>query len=129
MLSDPAYTQALAETQQLAHYNAMALERESATSVQFAFALNLSQVVQQLLAPQLAYPTLLPSYADLPDLALEREVANATTALNAKADRWGWSSDISQRHPDRRRSPTGNSPVSAELAGSHALQLLKPDSY
>jgi hypothetical protein len=63
----------------------MALERESATSVQFAFALNLSHVVHQLLASQLAYPALLQSYADLSDPGLDKEVGKAVAALSAKA--------------------------------------------
>lgn len=77
----PAYTQ----SQAVAHYNAVELKRESATSVQFAFALNLPQVLHQLLAPQLAYPAFLQTYADLPDPALEREVGKASAALSAKA--------------------------------------------
>lgn len=76
---------ALAQTQPAAHYNSLELKRESATSVQFAFALNLPQVLHQLLTPQLTYPVFLQSYADMPDPALDRELAKASAALSAKA--------------------------------------------
>ncbi|MDH4479951.1 MAG: hypothetical protein QE283_08760 [Rhodoferax sp.] len=76
---------ALAQAPQVAHYNSLELKRESATSVQFAFALNLPQVLHQLLAPQLTYPVFLQSYADMPDPALDRELAKASAALSAKA--------------------------------------------
>ena len=74
-----------ASAQAVAHYNAAELKRESATSVRFTFALNLPQVLHQVLAPQLAYPAFLQSYADLPDPALEKEIAKAATTLSAKA--------------------------------------------
>jgi hypothetical protein len=74
-----------AQNQAVAHYNAVELKRESATSVQVTFALNLPQVLHQLLAPQLAYPAFLQTYADLSDPALEREVTKASAALSAKA--------------------------------------------
>ncbi len=80
-----AQTPVDAQSQTVAHYNAVELKRESATSVQFVFDLNLPQVLHQLLASQLAYPTFLKTYADLPDPALEREVAKASAALSAKA--------------------------------------------
>lgn len=83
VLASPACAQAPA--QPLAHYNAAELKRESATSVQFAFALNLPQVLHQVLAPQLTYPAFLQSYADLPDPALDKEIAKAAAALSAKA--------------------------------------------
>jgi len=76
---------ALAQTQPLAHYNSVELKRESATSVQFAFALNLPQVLHQALAPQLAFPAFLQRYADLPDPALDKEIAKAGVALSAQA--------------------------------------------
>ena len=76
---------ALAQTQPLAHYNAVELKRESATSVQFAFALNLPQVLHQALAPQLAFPAFLQRYADLPYPALDKEIAKAGVALSAQA--------------------------------------------
>ncbi len=78
-------TLALAQPQPAAHYNAVELKRESPTSVQFAFALNLPQVLHQALAPQQAYPVFLQSYADLPDPALDKELAKASAALSAKA--------------------------------------------
>ena len=68
-----------------AHHNAVELKRESATSVQFAFVLNLPQVLHALLAPRLAYPDFLQSYANLSDPALDKEMAKAGTALSAKA--------------------------------------------
>lgn len=73
------------QPQPLAHYNAVELARESATSVQFAFDLNLPQALHQVLAPQLAYPAFLQRYADLPDPALDKELAKASAALSAKA--------------------------------------------
>lgn len=76
---------ALAQSQPVAHYNAVALARESATSVQFAFDLNLPQALHQVLAPQLAYPAFLQSYADLPDPTFDKELAKASAALSAKA--------------------------------------------
>jgi len=82
------YTQlhpALAQTQPVAHYNAAVLQRESPTSVQFTFSLNLPQVLHQVLAPQLQYPAFLQNYADLPDPALDKELAKAAAALSAKA--------------------------------------------
>ncbi|MEI7515716.1 MAG: hypothetical protein WCK81_10010 [Betaproteobacteria bacterium] len=69
----------------MAHYNAVELKRESATSVLLAFSLNLPQVLHQLLAPHLMYPAFLQSYADLPDPALDKELAKASAALTAKA--------------------------------------------
>jgi hypothetical protein len=83
LLANPACAQAPA--QPVAHYNAVELKRESPTSVQFAFALNLPQVLHQVLAPQQAYPVFLQSYADLPDPALDKEIAKAAAALSAKA--------------------------------------------
>ena len=83
VLASPACAQAPA--QPLAHYNAAELKRESATSVGFIFALNLPQVLHQVLAPQQAYPAFLQSYADLPDPALDKEIAKAAAALSAKA--------------------------------------------
>jgi len=80
-----AQTPADAQSQIVAHYNAVELKRESSTSVQFVFALNLPQVLHQLLAPKLAYPAFLQTYAELPDPALKREVAKASAALSAKA--------------------------------------------
>lgn len=68
-----------------AHHNAVELKRESATSVQFAFVLNLPQVLHALLAPRLAYPDFLQSYANLSDPALDKEMAKAGAALSAKA--------------------------------------------
>ncbi len=76
---------ALAQPQHVAHYNAVELTRESATQVQFTFVLNLPQVLHQVLAPQLAYPAFLQRYADLPDLALNKEIAKAAAALSAQA--------------------------------------------
>ena len=76
---------ALAQPQQVAHYNAVELARESATQVQFTFMLNLPQVLHQVLAPQLAYPAFLQRYADLPDQALNKEIAKAAAALSAQA--------------------------------------------
>ena len=74
-----------AQAQSVTHYNAAELKRESATSVLFAFALNLPQVLHQLLAPRLTYPAFLQSYADLPDAAFDKEIAKASAALSAKA--------------------------------------------
>ena len=76
---------ALAQAQPAAHYNALELQRESPTSVQFAFSLNLPQVLHQVLAPQLAYPAFLQRYADLSDPALDKEIAKAGIALTAQA--------------------------------------------
>ncbi len=76
---------ALAQSQPPAHYNSVELARESPTSVQFAFALNLPEVLHQLLAPQLSYPAFLQSYADLPDPAFDKELLKASAALSAKA--------------------------------------------
>jgi hypothetical protein len=76
---------ALAQSQPPAHYNAVELARESPTSVQFTFALNLPQVLHQVLAPQLQYPAFLQRYADLPDPAFDKEIAKASAALSAKA--------------------------------------------
>ena len=76
---------ALAQSQPLAHYNAVELARESPTSVQFAFALNLPQVLHQVMAPQLQYPAFLQRYADSPDPAFDKEIAKAAAALSAKA--------------------------------------------
>ena len=76
---------AWAQLQPVAHFNAVELKRESPTSVQFAFALNLPQVLHQVLAPQLQYPAFLQNYADLPDPALDKEIAKASAALSAKA--------------------------------------------
>jgi len=85
--ANPAQAQALAQAQAqaVAHFNAVELKRESATSVQFVFALNLPQVLHLLLAPQMAFSAFLQNYADLPEPALEREVAKASAALRAKA--------------------------------------------
>ena len=80
-----SFNSAQAQAQAVTHYNAAELKRESATSVLFAFALNLPQVLHQLLAPQLTYPAFLQSYADLPDPALDKEIAKASAALSAKA--------------------------------------------
>jgi len=74
-----------AQAQTLAHYNAVELKRESATTVKFAFALNLPQVFHVLLAPQLTYPAFLQAYAAMPDPAFEKEIAKASAALSAKA--------------------------------------------
>ncbi len=74
-----------AQAQTVAHYNAVELKRESATTVQFAFALNLPQVLHVLLAPQLAYPAFLQTYADMPDPVFEKEVTKAGALLSAKA--------------------------------------------
>lgn len=68
-----------------AHYNAVQLKRESASSVNFTFALNLPQVLHQLLAPQLAFPVFLQNYADLPDPAFDKEIVKAVTALSSTA--------------------------------------------
>ena len=68
-----------------AHYNALELKRESANSVNFTFALNLPQVLHQVMAPQLSYTSFLQSYADLPDPAFDKEIVKAVTALGAKA--------------------------------------------
>ena len=76
---------ALAQPQHVVHYNAVELTRESATQVQLTFVLNLPQVLHQVLAPQLAYPAFLQRYADLPDLALNKEIAKAAAALSAQA--------------------------------------------
>jgi hypothetical protein len=76
---------ALAQPQHVAHYNAVELRRESATQVQFSFVLNLPQVLHQVLAPQLAYPAFLQGYADLPDLALNKEIAKAAASLSTQA--------------------------------------------
>ena len=64
---------ARAQPQHVVHYNAVELTRESANQVQFAFVLNLPQVLHQVLAPQLAYP------------ALNKEIAKAAAALSAQA--------------------------------------------
>ena len=76
---------AWAQLQPVAHYNAVELKRESPTSVHFAFALNLPQVLHQVLAPQLQYPAFLQNYANLPDPALDKEISKAIAALSAKA--------------------------------------------
>ena len=76
---------AWAQLQPVAHFNAVELKRESPTSVQFAFALNLPQVLHQVLAPQLQYPAFLQNYANLPDPALDKEISKASAALSAKA--------------------------------------------
>ena len=76
---------ASAQAPAAAHYNAVELKRESATSVQFTFVLNLPQVLHALLAPRLAYPDFLQSYANLSDPALDKEIAKAGAALSAKA--------------------------------------------
>ena len=68
-----------------AHYNALELKRESANSVNFTFALNLPQVLHQVMAPQLSFTSFLQSYADLPDPAFDKEIVKAVTALGAKA--------------------------------------------
>jgi hypothetical protein len=81
----PAEAQAPPQAQTVEHYNAVELKRESATSVQFVFALNLPQVLHQLLAPQLAYPAFLQRYAELPDPALEKQMGKAVAALSTKA--------------------------------------------
>ena len=83
LLANPACAQAPA--QPVAHYNAVELKRESPTSVQFAFALNLPQVLHQVLAPQLTYPAFLQNYANLSDPALDKEIAKAVATLSAKA--------------------------------------------
>jgi hypothetical protein len=69
----------------VAHYNAVELKRESATSVQFVFALNLPQALHAVLAPHLAYPNFLQSYADLSDPALDKEIDKASAAFSATA--------------------------------------------
>ncbi len=74
-----------AQAPTVGHYNAVELKRESATSVQFVFALNLPQVLHALLAPHLAYPNFLQSYADLSDPALDKELAKASATLGANA--------------------------------------------
>jgi hypothetical protein len=76
---------ASAQTQPVAHYNAVALIRDSASSVQFVFSLNLPQVWHALLAPRIAYRDFLQSYANLSDPALDKEVAKASAALSADA--------------------------------------------
>lgn len=76
---------ASAQTQLVAHHNAVELKRESATSVQFVFALNLPQVLHALLAPHLAYRDFLRSYANHSDQALDKEIAKASASLSAKA--------------------------------------------
>ncbi len=76
---------ALAQPQPPAHYNAAEIQRESPTSVQFAFALNLPQALHQVLAPQLSYPAFLQRYGDLPEPALDKEMAQAAASLSAKA--------------------------------------------
>ena len=83
LLANPACAQAAAQA--IAHYNAVELKRESATSVQFAFDLNLPQALHQVLAPQLAYPAFLQSYADLSDPTFDKELLKASAALSAKA--------------------------------------------
>jgi len=79
------FNPASAQAPPLAHYNAVELKRESATSVQFAFTLNLPQVLHVLLAPRLAFPDFLQSYANLPDPELDREIAKAGATLSARA--------------------------------------------
>ena len=83
LLTSPACAQAQAVA--VEHYNAVELQRESATRVNVAFALNLPEVLHQLLAPQQAYPAFLQSYANLSEPALDTEVAKAAAALSAKA--------------------------------------------
>jgi hypothetical protein len=73
------------QPQPQAHYNALELSRASATSIQLSFSLNLPQALHQVLAPQLPFPAFLQSYADLPDPALDKEIAKASAALSAKA--------------------------------------------
>ena len=75
----------ISSAQAPAHYNALELKRESANSVNFTFALNLPQVLHQVMAPQLSYTSFLQSYADLPDPAFDKEIVKAVTALGAKA--------------------------------------------
>jgi hypothetical protein len=76
---------ASAQALPVAHYNAVELKRESARSVQLVFALNLPQMFHALLAPQLGYPAFLQRYADMPDAALDKEIAKADAALSSKA--------------------------------------------
>lgn len=76
---------ASAQAQTVEHYNAVELKRVSSTTVQFAFTLNLPQVLHVLLAPQLAYPVFLRAYAEMPDPAFEKEIAKAGASLSAKA--------------------------------------------
>ncbi len=76
---------AQAQTQAVAHYNAVELKRASPTSVQLVFSLNLPQVLHSVLAPQLAYPAFLQQYAAMPDAAFEKEIAKAGAAFSAKA--------------------------------------------
>ena len=75
----------VSQAQAVAHNNAVELKREAPHKLSFAFALNLPQVLHLLLAPQLPYPAFLQSYADLPDPALERAMAQAVARLSAKA--------------------------------------------
>lgn len=75
----------ISSAQAPAHPNAVELKRESASSVSFTFALNLPQVLHQVLAPQVAYGSFLQSYADLPDSAFDKEIAKAVKGLGAKA--------------------------------------------
>ena len=76
---------ASAQAPPLAHYNAVELKRESATSVQFAFTLNLPQVLRALLAPRLAFPDFLQTCANLSDAELDKAIAKAGAALSAQA--------------------------------------------
>jgi hypothetical protein len=68
-----------------AHFNGLELKRESASKVNFTFALNLPQVLHQVMAPELPYPSFLQSHADLPEFVLEKKIAKAMIDLSNKA--------------------------------------------
>jgi len=71
--------------QGVAHNNALELKKESATHIRFEFALNLTQVLHLVLAPQTTYADFLQRCAELPDAALALEMAKASKALTAKS--------------------------------------------
>lgn len=71
--------------QVVAHNNALEMKKEAATHIRLEFALNLTQVLHAVLAPQTTYADFLQRCAELSDTALTLEMAKASKALTAKS--------------------------------------------
>ena len=71
--------------QTVGHNNTLELKKESATHIRLELALNLTQVLHGVLAPQTTYADFLQRCADMSDAALSLEMAKASKALTAKS--------------------------------------------
>ena len=67
------------------HYNQMHIQREGANKFAFSLSLNLTQVLHQVLAPQLSLADFLKTYSDAPDKVLQTALAKASSELGQKS--------------------------------------------